>query len=574
MNADVLSPTPDPRRQTLDYYFRIYQSLFLQPSRIYQDKLLDLEENVSNLFDSDPIIEHCFRQFKQKDFQLPESRRRIIILPQRQEPVPRDPTLPPTPPPPPVPSYKALENGDIQGQPEDRKTWLNHRLRLREELESFGDVKRWLENKPSITPSEAKVLHMIHRELDARRDLALRTFKAAMVSCPLSSPKSVPRLRLPKPPALSDMYSFLRSHKVKVLELFHKADGDWRQRISREEFIVTLKAAGVPLSGQEVEDIVIYLSSLGRHNSITMDNLATSYKQWSLSRQRSTLRTRRDDVDKEKSCLRSSVRKQKDSTIPKMDLLTVPKVDVETEARPMTLEEMEEVDRRYYEKKHQYKVLLPSIQYSHPVHPGKEQVDAHCLPSTIPGDMQGLINKARKDVFLVYLQCCSLCESYGLPLTEDILMRALLYPGDKIIFHKGQVRPIRQPGGFYSDWKITPKMAPFKRFKKSGAERKTFKTKKMCFTDFEKFARRLKKKSPSGSPTTHPNSFWPGHLLDKLRLYLPTVAQESSLALFSHVRHKPQVYRAVHHPNRWWPLRDTRDMTRVHYDCTKVYFIS
>nr|XP_026238769.1 EF-hand calcium-binding domain-containing protein 12 [Urocitellus parryii] len=556
MNADVLSPTPDPRRQTLDYYFRIYQSLFLQPSRIYQDKLLDLEENVSNLFDSDPIIEHCFRQFKQKDFQLPESRRRIIILPQRQEPVPRDPTLPPTPPPPPVPSYKALENGDIQGQPEDRKTWLTRRLRLREELESFGDVKRWLENKPSITPSEAKVLHMIHRELDARRDLALRTFKAAMVSCPLSSPKSVPRLRLPKPPALSDMYSFLRSHKVKVLELFHKADGDWRQRISREEFIVTLKAAGVPLSGQEVEDIVIYLSSLGRHNSITMDNLATSYKQWSLSRQRSTLRTRRDDVDKEKSCLRSSVRKQKDSTIPKMDLLTVPKVDVETEARPMTLEEMEEVDRRYYEKKHQYKVLLPSIQYSHPVHPGKEQVDAHCLPSTIPGDMQGLINKARKDVFLVYLQCCSLCESYGLPLTEDILMRALLYPGDKIIFHKGQVRPIRQPGGFYSDWKITPKMAPFKRFKKSGAER------------------RLKKKSPSGSPTTHPNSFWPGHLLDKLRLYLPTVAQESSLALFSHVRHKPQVYRAVHHPNRWWPLRDTRDMTRVHYDCTKVYFIS
>uniref|UniRef100_A0A8D2IKQ4 EF-hand calcium binding domain 12 n=1 Tax=Urocitellus parryii TaxID=9999 RepID=A0A8D2IKQ4_UROPR len=542
MNADVLSPTPDPRRQTLDYYFRIYQSLFLQPSR-------------NNLFDSDPIIEHCFRQFKQKDFQLPESRRRIIILPQRQEPVPRDPTLPPTPPPPPVPSYKALENGDIQGQPEDRKTWLTRRLRLREELESFGDVKRWLENKPSITPSEAKVLHMIHRELDARRDLALRTFKAAMVSCPLSSPKSVPRLRLPKPPALSDMYSFLRSHKVKVLELFHKADGDWRQRISREEFIVTLKAAGVPLSGQEVEDIVIYLSSLGRHNSITMDNLATSYKQWSLSRQRSTLRTRRDG-HLLCSCLRSSVRKQKDSTIPKMDLLTVPKVDVETEARPMTLEEMEEVDRRYYEKK-----TIPALQ--------TEQVDAHCLPSTIPGDMQGLINKARKDVFLVYLQCCSLCESYGLPLTEDILMRALLYPGDKIIFHKGQVRPIRQPGGFYSDWKITPKMAPFKRFKK-----KTFKTKKMCFTDFEKFARRLKKKSPSGSPTTHPNSFWPGHLLDKLRLYLPTVAQESSLALFSHVRHKPQVYRAVHHPNRWWPLRDTRDMTRVHYDCTKVYFIS
>lgn len=47
----------------------------------------------------------------------------------------------------------------------------------------------------------------------------------------------------------------------------------------------------VPLKSQEVEDIVIYLSSLGKHNSITMDNLASTYKQWSLAQQRSTLTT-------------------------------------------------------------------------------------------------------------------------------------------------------------------------------------------------------------------------------------------------------------------------------------------
>lgn len=34
------------------------------------------------------------------------------------------------------------------------------------------------------------------------------------------------------------------------------------------------------------------------------------------------------------------------------------------------------------------------------------------------------------------------------------LLTALLYPGDKIVFHKDQVRPIRQPGGYYSDLKI------------------------------------------------------------------------------------------------------------------------
>lgn len=34
-----------------------------------------------------------------------------------------------------------------------------------------------------------------------------------------------------------------------------------------------------------------------------------------------------------------------------------------------------------------------------------------------------------------------------------LLLTALMYPGDKIIFQKDQVRPIRQPGGYYSDFK-------------------------------------------------------------------------------------------------------------------------
>ena len=34
-----------------------------------------------------------------------------------------------------------------------------------------------------------------------------------------------------------------------------------------------------------------------------------------------------------------------------------------------------------------------------------------------------------------------------------LLLTALMYPGDKIIFQKDQMRPIRQPGGYYSDFK-------------------------------------------------------------------------------------------------------------------------
>lgn len=41
-----------------------------------------------------------------------------------------------------------------------------------------------------------------------------------------------------------------------------------------------------------------------------------------------------------------------------MDLLTVPVVDTHMEARPMTLEEMEDVGKRYRERKRQCKVSL------------------------------------------------------------------------------------------------------------------------------------------------------------------------------------------------------------------------
>ena len=48
---------------------------------------------------------------------------------------------------------------------------------------------------------------------------------------------------------------------------------------------------GALLKSRDVEDIVIYLSSLGKHNSITTDSLTSTYKQWSLAQQKSTLAT-------------------------------------------------------------------------------------------------------------------------------------------------------------------------------------------------------------------------------------------------------------------------------------------
>ncbi|XP_058293330.1 EF-hand calcium-binding domain-containing protein 12 isoform X7 [Hylobates moloch] len=321
-----------------------------------------INENAA-VFDPELVIAHCFKQFKQKDFRLPQTRRRIIMVPQKEDQTPINPASQPQAPPKPIPSFKALEARDIQEQPEDRKTWLSRRAKLRQELESFGDVKRWLENKPSITPSEAKVLHLIHEEQSAQPNASQATTRTTRKKAPQLSRLSremVPQLQLPKPPALSVMYSYLHSRKVKILEIFHKVGQGENERITREEFIAAVKAVGVPLKNQEVEDIVIYLSSLGKHNTITMGILANTYKQWSMAQQRSRLATARERciLAKHRDSLKGPLKKQEvDSApqLPKVDLLTVPAVDTQREARPMTLEEMEEVGKRYRQRQRQHK---------------------------------------------------------------------------------------------------------------------------------------------------------------------------------------------------------------------------
>ncbi|XP_076972600.1 EF-hand calcium-binding domain-containing protein 12 isoform X2 [Tamandua tetradactyla] len=575
----------------MDRSIETYEALLMSLLGLCQSKPSDDNESSSKVhsFNPDLVIAHCFKQFKQEDFSLPQSRRRIIIVPHTKDQMPINSSPQPRAPPQTIPSFKTPEARGTQELPEDMKTWLSQRLKLRRELESFGNLERWLNNKPTFTPSEANVLNRIHKEHMAQSEALLNSTRVTKKKASRTSRLIVPQLRLPKPPTLSAMYDHLHSRKIKILEMFNKVDPGENQRVSREEFIMALRAVGVPLTKQEVEDIVIYLSSLGKHNSITTEILANTYKQWSLALQRSTHRSRRGhySLSKDRTSLQSLSKKQKVSSAlqpPEMDLLTVPAVDTQTEARPLTLEEMEDVGKRYRERRRQFKMAIPSIQYTERcrlVRSGNKQFDEHCLPSTIRGEMAELMDESRRNTFLVYLQCWKLCESYGLPLTEDILMKALLYPGDKIIFQKDQVRPIRQPGGYYCDFKIfTPNLALLrsqglgKPVAKKTDKKTSKKIKKIHFKEFEEFTRKLKAKRPSGQQRTQPNFFWPGHLLDKLQLYLPMVAVDRSLALFSCVQPQPHIYSAAYHSKHWWPIRDMKYMACAYHDAPKVYYIN
>ncbi|XP_051011600.1 EF-hand calcium-binding domain-containing protein 12 [Acomys russatus] len=544
------------------------------------------ETSQGPVFNPERVTAHCFRQLKQKDFRLPQSRWRVIIVSGIKDQVLAHPTLPLQPPPPPVPSFKALDLGAAQEPPLDRMAWLSQKAQLRRQLETFGDVRTWLENKAAITPSEAKVLLRVQQEQNAPKD-TLISVRTPKVEPRRTIRQPIPQLRLPKPSILSHLFAYLRSQKIKVLEVFNKVDLGEKQRITREEFIMAMKAIGVPLTNQELEDVIIYLGSLGKQNAITTDALVTTYKQWSLAQQRSTVPTAREyyNLSIKRTPQKRAPQKQQavsSPVPPTMDLLKVPEVDTKTERRPMTEEDMEDVGKRYRERRRQAKLCIPSIQYMENcrlVRSGIKQFDDHCLPSTLSGEMEELINKTRRDVFLVYLQCWELCEVNGLPLTEDLLRRALLYPGDKIITLKEEVRPIRQPGGYYIDERIFYRLPGFKtqghqKLGEKKADKKTMKLEAMHFEEFEEFTGKLKAKRPRGPTCTHPNHFWPGHLLEKLRLYLPTVAKDKSLAIFSRIEQTRHAYPASYHSKDWWPMKDWAYMTHAYYDANKVYSIN
>lgn len=85
-------------------------------------------------------------------------------MPGTKDQVPAPPTVPPEAPLPLMPSFRVLDTSDTQELPVDRRVWLNQRAKLRRQLETFGDVKSWLDNKPNITSSEFKVLSMVRQE--------------------------------------------------------------------------------------------------------------------------------------------------------------------------------------------------------------------------------------------------------------------------------------------------------------------------------------------------------------------------------------------------------------------------
>ncbi|KAG6939339.1 EF-hand calcium binding domain 12, partial [Chelydra serpentina] len=565
------------------------------------------------------VLQHCFKQYKLRDlypkfffkvkpsiFGPPKSRRRIIIAPVMVRPAsagskliqttaidekeeaaacevhPEVESCPRTP-------EEPSETDDLP----KLKAWITERRKLRSQLDSLVDVEKWLSQKLCTTEQEDRVLENLQdcrAVRKANRQLAATRNLENLLSKHDLPPQTgvIPLINAPYPQSLITLHNLLHKQKLKMVDLFKKADKD-KKRFMRSDFIKVIKGAKVPISDNDLEDVIIFLTSSKRGNFITSDDLVECQNIWLDTRDQM-----KQPGEAKTACPRFHTRKVVSKTVSrpasaagktkerqplapsepgaKLTLLEVPPIDTEPDHRPLSYEEMEEIGKRCKERRRWEKMKINPIQWMERcrlVRSGNKAIDEHCLPSTMESEMGEIIDQHRRTCYMVYLQCLKLCKDYNIPLTEKVLEKALLYPGDKIIKVGASVRKIRQPGGPYTTMDGSHHQRRLllnrqglrdglKRDTKNGmhGKQKAHRGSWMSFEDYEKSTRRLHMKWSNLSCKSHDNNFWPGHLLDKLRIYLPQIEPNREHALFSYVSPTPPVYPGVYNPHRSWPISD------------------
>ncbi|XP_019634126.1 PREDICTED: EF-hand calcium-binding domain-containing protein 12-like [Branchiostoma belcheri] len=307
-------------------------------------------------------------------------------------------------------------------------------------------------------------------------------------------------------------------------------------------------------------------------------------------------------------------------------LLEVPPVDT-TETVPLSSEVMLERRKRekQWEKKEKQKKKKKRQQELEEavrlIRTGNVAVDNHSLPSSMTGEMGAAVDRYRQQRLREYNQICRLCKESGTALSSSLLERVLLHPGDRLL--TGSTTALRQPGLdlLSKDWAKTPAAHKAKKKedkavkhqgdhvvkrtkqgtllvdsrhvypmqKRVGAtgQRMSLSTGKanisrvvdcwMTFEEYEQLTRthkvRFKKLVSSDTPnasSVDDNAFWPGHLLDKLRLCMCPEDKPPAEphTLFHNTQNKP--------PTNWgyenketWPVSDRGYIQYGHIETDK-----
>ncbi|NXV73077.1 EFC12 protein, partial [Atlantisia rogersi] len=420
------------------------------------------------------------------------------------------------------------------------EAWIQARRQFRTELETFGDLEKWLSQKPSLSDQEKRCWQRLKADRANRR----AALKSAMTDslehsppkCTKPQKRCIPLVCAPYPQALVTLLNYLHTKKLRLVDVFKKAEMD-RRKIKRADFIKVIKETKVPISDKDLEDMVIFLTSSKPGNSISPEDLIACQKQWM------EMRKSQSQEAKTATCTTATGPPSAGDTskgmkphVPTKPIhLQVPPVNTGPEQRHLSYDEMEESGKLFREWRLREKNKDSPIEWAEKcrmVRSGDVPVDEHCLPSTVASDLGELVDCYRRSAVRSYLKSSQLCREHNVHITEPKLQKALLHPGDKIIKVGEDIRKIKQPGGYYSTGLDDDAPSPGS-ISRSGTA---------SGSQMEAEKRHLQSKKMKKS---NDNKFWPGHLLDKLCLYFPEKQHDRAHALFSCVHPSKPSYHGI-----------------------------
>ncbi|XP_069062420.1 EF-hand calcium-binding domain-containing protein 12 [Pleurodeles waltl] len=636
---------------------------------------------------------HFFR-IAARTFGPPKSRRRIIVAPPMEKLSLEDTQV--THPPevgqrrqflPPVCRVEALQRSE-GGVSSDGighcRAWISQRKKFRAELENFGNMEKWLRSKPLLTELEEKILDTLEAQHRAQQVTALPAQEEDLTS---PEPKSsrgrsiTPSIQRPCPEAFSILDRYLQDNRLRLVDLYNRTDKAKKKKISSSDLKAVRKEANIPLNDVQLDDLVIFLGSKDAE-SVNYKELAVGRRSWrqenpewqhqlkkpktgssdpstNLVIQKGTSENISQPLgDIPKSAYSYLGRSQGLTPVPpelqsnpssagRSGLLEPPPTKLE-EGRPLTYEDMEEIGKMYRERRRRGKSRPKEwVDQCRVVKSGNAAIDKHSMPSTLGSEHGDMVDRFRREVLLEYMDILQLCHKYSVPLSEELLEQALLYPGDKLLIDSKQLLRLKQPGtSLLSSSNVRPHLYPgartshlppgtqisplhpgtrtapkthgrsrlsalpsgdetslsssdpFKKqpldgisggksrlhtsqkpdhkdpeFSSSYPPRKLTRKVKLqvrgkppaehstlnCWTTFEEYqemTKNLKRKFPHLCSVPHVNAFWPGHLLDKLRIYIPHMTPTPGDAIFSHIKPKPGSYPGIYNNTHTWPVSD------------------
>ncbi|XP_031467242.1 EF-hand calcium-binding domain-containing protein 12 [Phasianus colchicus] len=458
----------------------------------------------------------------------------------------------------------------VTSQPEDDpcdlSDWIQERKQFISQLESFGNIEKWLRNKSSRSYVEERVWERIKSRRAERRAESKPVVTDNLGDTPPASSQPQPPLCIPYPEALITLHNLLRKRKTTLVNIFKKAGMEGRN-IKKADFIKIVKQTNIPISEKELEDVIIFLTAPKRGKYTTMEKLMECQNEWLEMKKKESRETKGGaKTQPPKATCKSATSphsaegraKEMDPTKPTVKLtpLEVTPVHAQPAQGHQTAHEKKDSPKPSGDRT-QKTIKRPGVkkdkgspitwkETSQLERPGELTVEEHCFPSTAGSDMGALVDRYRSKAAASYLNSSKLCQERDIHLTEPVLQKGLLHPGDKIIRERRYLRNITQPGG-YRNTGLADVSSPLSMSRSSktttGNLGKEGKNKRASeeFCHYDSRQRNRKEKTNEGSN----NKFWPGHLLDKMRLCIPEEKTNRAHPLFTCVRPTRPAYKII-----------------------------